>query len=277
VNWETTKTWLIVSFLLLDLFLGWQWFENRQEMLSYTETNADLLANTKTLLANHGLTLDTAVPTSEPSLPTLKGQFAKVSLTRVAHAAFPGAGRLNATADAVSAPSGSVHLVAPGNWEVTCTPPRAVSVHPEDTILKLVWQGQNYRLDQDLNTTGAMVFDQTYDGYPIFDVTVDASYDGAHLFGYTETELSNIAAASDPKPVISALDALDSLANSMDKSSVGTDNRIHSVRLGYAEKLTNALGIASASNYWFPVWRVAVGTTVYYINAFSGEVEPAPE
>lgn len=278
MNWETTKTWLIVSFLLLDIFLGWQWLQNRNEMLSYTETNADMLANTKTLLADHGLALDATIPTSEPAMSTLKAQFANPKLTQISGKALPSGTKvkINTAAGTAASSTGNVKLLGPGTWQVIYTPPRSVSSNPKGQILQWVVNGGVYRYDHSLTTPGAFVFEQQYDDYPIFDATIDASFDGKSLYSYTQLELNNVSPASDAKPVISALDALDSLADSMDKSSIGGDNRIHSVDLGYAQKLTKALGTnTSSSNYWFPVWRITVGTTVYYVNAFSGEVEPA--
>lgn len=278
MNWETTKTWLIVSFLLLDLFLGWQLGQNRQEMQSYTEPYADLLANTKTLLADHGFSLDTSVPSTAPNLSTLKAEFAKPTLTQLVKTAFPNNGATLHISDkngSATGARGTIKLLGDGTWQVTYTAPQKLSVGAADKMLKWVSDGSNYRVDPNLQASGNLLFEQQYNHFPIFDATVLSSVDAHHLFGYMQTELVNIAPANQPKPVISALDALDSLAQSMDKSAIGPDNKINSIALGYAQKLSTGSGVAASSDYWFPVWRVVSGSTVYYINAFSGEVETA--
>lgn len=283
MNWETTKTWLIVSFLVLDLFLGWQLIQYRQEMRSYTEPYPDLLANTKTLLADHGFVLDTSVPSSEPTLPTLKAAFAKPALKQLARTALPSNGstvHINTKQGTAQSPDGRIKRVSDGTWQVTYKKPQVLTGHTPGRIsgqvLKWVPDGNLYRLDSTLQAQGTLLFEQQYGHFPIFDATVSASVNNSRLYGFLETELTGITAANKPKPVITALDALASLAESMDKSTIGSDNKIDSISLGYAHKLSaNSNVNASSSGYWFPVWRIVTGSTIYYINAFSGEVETA--
>ncbi|WDL99175.1 two-component system regulatory protein YycI [Alicyclobacillus sp. ALC3] len=278
MNWETTKTWLIVSFSLLDLFLGWQLVQDRQEMQSYTEPYADLLASTKTLLADHGFSLDTSVPSSAPNLSTLKATFAKPKLANLVAEAFPkntSALRQNASAGTAQGAPGSVKLLGNGTWQVSYTVPQPLHQGHPGQVLNWVDNGSLYHLDPILSGPGTKIFDEVYNGFPIFDATVDSTVDTTHLYGYMQTELVHIAPADKVKPVITALDALDSLAQSMDKSTIGPDNKIESITLGYAQKVDTTGSETAASNYWFPVWRIVSGSTVYYINAFSGEVETA--
>lgn len=278
MNWETTKTWLIVSFSLLDLFLGWQLVQNRQEMQSYTEPYADLLANTKTLLADHGFSLDTPVPSSAPNLSTLQATFAKPYLSDLVKEAFPKdppALHVNTSAGTAAGTPGSIKLLGGGTWQVSYTIPQALRQSSPGEVLNWVDNGSLYHLDPILSGPGTKIFDEQYNGFPIYDATVDSTVDATHLYGYMQTELVHIAPADRAKPVITALDALDSLAQSMDKSTIGPDNKIDSITLGYAQKLNTTSSVTAASNYWFPVWRIVSGSTVYYINAFSGEVETA--
>lgn len=278
MNWETTKTWLIVSFSLLDLFLGWQLVQNRQEMQSYTEPYADLLANTKTLLADHGFSLETSVPSTAPDLSTLKAQFANPKLSDLVTEAFPKNAptlRQNASAGSADGPHGSIKMLGDGTWQVTYKTPQPLDKSGPEQVLKVVDNGSTYRLDPILSGSGTKIFDEQYNNFPIFDATVDSNVDATHLYGYMQTELTNITPADQPKPVITALDALDSLAQSMDKSAIGPDNKIDSITLGYAQKLAPTSSVTAASDYWFPVWRIVSGSAVYYINAFSGEVETA--
>ena len=77
-----------------------------------------------------------------------------------------------------------------------------------------------------------------------------------------------------PKPIISALDALNSLANTVDKSAERQDNVIEDIDLGYALKSPGSAATSAIStNYWFPVWRIVTINNTYYVNAFTGEIE----
>lgn len=277
MNWETAKTWLIGIFLFLDIALGWQWLQSRNEMLGYVESTSDLLANTKTLLAEHGLALATDVPTDIPALASLHADYPKATLTDIAKTAFPSAGDIKldtVTATAV-ARQGTVRMLEPGTWTVSFTPPIAVQNGDFTAVLGRTWRSNNFAPDAISNIDGQVVYLERYNNYPLFDVPLSYETQGKTVLGFTENLVMNITPVGADKPVISALDALDSLAVSVDKNNSSGDNRISKIDLGYLRKLqANPFGLPAApTTYWFPVWRVVTTNQVYYINAFSGEVD----
>lgn len=284
MNWETAKTWLIGAFLILDVILGWQLVQSRREMQGYVESSSDLLADTKTLLAEHGLSLATRVPESHPDMSSLHAQAPDVPLRDVGRAAFPKAKTLviDNTAGTVSTREGRIQFQAIGTWQVDYTPPMAPGNHGVRGWLDNVWKGNEYVEDAAdtlpiVSSSAVPVFVEKYQGFPIFDAQVIFQLAGKQLAGYTQSAIVNVYSVGGEKPIISALDALDGLANAVDKSMGQGDNRILKIDLGYHQKVAiDPLGSPlAASDYWFPVWRVITAQQVYYINAFTGEVDAA--
>lgn len=276
MNWENAKSWLIVAFLILNLALGWQLYQSRQQMLGYVEPYSDLLANTKTLLAEHNFSLDAQVPQNHPNLPSLHAEPVNPPLKELAHGVFPQATHVNIdnSLGIASTQYGRIKLNGDGSWQVSYNnPPSLTNQHIQD-LLQNAWHGQDYEPDTATSQTGLLVYLQNYQNYPVYDASIMIQTDSNQLLGYTQSGLTQITPAGQPKPIISALDALDSLANAVDKSNQYTDNRILRIDLGYARKSgsTSTSSGASAA-YWFPVWRVVTSTQIYYINALTGEVE----
>lgn len=278
MNWETAKTWLMVMFLVLDLVLGWQWLQSRDALRGYVESNSDMLANTKTLLAEHGLALETDVPTDSPQMATLHASFATAALTDLAKIAFPETSvtPFNPATGIITTKQGQIRLFEPGTWAVTYNP--AVPFGRKQGVLSLanrLWHANWYTPDPSSNIGDETVLLERYAGYSLFDVPISLQIQKHTLLSYTENALVNITPVGANKPVISALDALDSLAVAVDKSTLSTDNKILKIDLGYLRKQpANPFGsTVTPTNYWFPVWRVVTAVQTYYINAFSGEVE----
>ncbi|MCL6516030.1 two-component system regulatory protein YycI [Alicyclobacillus sp.] len=287
MNWELAKSWLLVAFLLLDLFLGWQVYESRREFLGYVASVSDQLANTKTILSEHGFILATAVPSEHPDMPLIRADFAAVPLEDLGRLAFPPSSswQVDAQAGTLHADQGEIRTLGQGQWQVRFTAPIP---WPNQGLAGLpgVWQPGQYQedtglavaagLSKDGRATGTRVFVQTANGFPVFDAAVSVALVNGRVTGFTQTALVNVAAAGDAKPTISAMDALDSLAGAVDKSAGGADNKILSVTLGYVHKVPKtASGVqgAPAQGYWFPVWRVVTPNHLYDINALTGEVD----
>lgn len=275
MNWEVAKTWLISLFVLLDVALGWQLYSSHQLSSGYVESQADLLANTKTMLADHGLTLATDAPTEQPELSSFQASIAAVSLKNLASVSFPHATqiRVSTANDKVRTNFGTLMRTPGGSWNVHYTQPPNIS--SSASVLTYAYQGSLYSLDAVTSTNRHAMYMQTVNHYPVFDVEIYTTQAQDHLMGFTQTAITHVKTTSSPKPVISSLDALDSLANAVDKTDSTGDNKILKVDLGYARKVP-LYQTGNAKNYWFPVWRIVTGAQTYYVNAFTGEVEIVP-
>lgn len=275
MNWETAKRWLIVLFLVLDGMLGWQLHSSRQLMNGYVESESDLLANTKTLLAAHGLTLSVDIPTKQPDMASFQGQAATPSLSALVQAVFqhPTNVHLSIASDQATTDQGQVSVLPDNSFEVTFAKSKPIGT--KHAPKSYAYQSDAYILDDVSSTRQQMVFLQVYKDYPIFDARIVTSQTKTAISSFTQTEIASIQQTSSPRPVISALDALDSLANSVDKSNGAGDNKILKVEIGYARKVP-LYQTGDTANYWFPVWRIVTQSQTYYVNAFTGEVEIAP-
>lgn len=277
MNWERAKTWLITAFFLLDLVLGWQVYQSRVEFLGYVESYDDLLANTKTLLAEHGLSLATSVPSIHPSMPSLHADFPNPSIAQLAQTAFRNAKTIevNLREGTAQAPEGNLLLLGNGMWQVRYTKSPQIPPGGTVTAMPIIWHGSDFTLDQAASSTGTQVFTERYQNYPIFDAELIVSISNNTVTAYSQSALTNINAVGGVKPVITALDALNSLANTIDKSTGQTDNRILKIDLGYIRKVSvpPSNSPSPPSNYWFPVWRIVTDVHMYFVNALTGEVD----
>ncbi|SIS75239.1 two-component system regulatory protein YycI [Alicyclobacillus vulcanalis] len=273
MNWEVAKSWLIALFALLDGILGWLLYESRQLASGYAESPADALANTKTLLANQGFSLATSVPSGQPSLVTFQADFANPRWSALEQAAFPGAkGKVQIAGGTLTTSQGQITVTGQGTWAVQYQPPLQLSQNRGP--LAYVFRGSDYEPDPTTSDPVHAVYLELVDGYPVFDADVIAVQQKGELLGYTQTYIDHVEANSPPKPVISALDALDSFAEAVDKAGSGQVNSVVKVDLGYARKIQVTSGSqAILHSYWFPVWRIVTTSGIYFVNAFTGEVE----
>ncbi|MCL6441965.1 MAG: two-component system regulatory protein YycI [Alicyclobacillus sp.] len=277
MNWELAKTWLIGIFLVLDVLLGLELWQSKQEMRGYVESYSDLLANTRTLLAEHGFELETTVPSNQPNMPSIHAAFLNVPLDQLAKLAFPRVKNvdINQITGNVTCRLGTLRMLGDGTWQVTYQHPMPIPANTSVDNLPFVWRANQYTPDTALSGNGVEVLVQHFNGFPLFDSQVQIQTGKSAIMGFTQSALTGLTPVGGTQPVISALDALNSLANAVDKSSDSTDNKILSIDLGYTRKISaTSLGEPQVSaNYWFPVWRVVTSNQVFYVNARSGEVE----
>ncbi|RIV21901.1 hypothetical protein D2Q93_10095 [Alicyclobacillaceae bacterium I2511] len=301
MNWESAKSWLIAAFFVLDLILAWQVVQSRQEFAGYRESYPDLLANTKTLLSEHGLVLVAQVPTDHPEMAFLDAVAATPSVTDLGAAAFGHAGavRVAAGGKQLTSSVGVLTRGQAGSWTVRYTVPRSLQNNEVQSGTEFLWQGGAYQWDNaqsptqpslpalpaqgpDVSTLWAgvtQVLDQRYQNFPLFDVTATLYIQNHHLLAYRQQAVENLHPVGQPKPILTAIDALDNLANVVDKQVSQADNRITSIQLGYVHKAPQTLSqdvTLRTPNYWFPVWQVTTTGTTYDINAFTGEVLTSP-
>jgi regulatory protein YycI of two-component signal transduction system YycFG len=283
MNWEMAKTWLIVSFFILDLILGVQVYQSHQELLGYVESYPDQLANTKTLLAEHGFSLNASVPAEHPDMPFVRANYTTPPLPLLGKTAFPTARSVNddERVGAVQCTDGTLTVTNPGMWKVNYSACPKVPGDDLSTALHYVWHGDSYVRDTgfegaDTADSNPTVFIMQFNTFPVFDASIHLDVKDHQLLDYTQTYLENVAASGDKKPTISALDALNNLASTVDKSTQRQDNRILSVQLGYYHKIPGSspdTDHVPTTSYWFPVWRVMTARETFYVNAFTGEVE----
>lgn len=265
MDWSKAKTYLILTFLLLDIVLGYQYWRLRDEQASYVQSFTEQLQDVRQLLAAQKWDLQTEVPRNTPEMGFL-------------HVRYFGGSQ----AEWQKQVGGADRLLykAPGQVSVTLSDKNFVA-NPEQAGIgeqllsqlgTLVWQKENYRFDRtsiDKDGSGIITYLQSYNGYPVFSAPLEVLIQQNKAVRYNQVALQMKGEEGGKKQVISAILALRSLSESIDKTDKTPDNKvIRDVRLGYFSRTYNA-------DEWYmtPVWRIITDRDTYYVNAMTGEVE----
>ncbi|MFC4766572.1 two-component system regulatory protein YycI [Effusibacillus consociatus] len=266
MDWSRAKTYLIVTFFLLDLVLGFQYWKVRTEQASYVQSFTEQLTEVRELLASQKWELRTEVPKATPELGFLKVRY--LSLPK------------EDWSRRISVPK--LYYAGPGQVSVELAEKNLSASPDEDkpgekvmTQLAFhIWPREIYQFDRirkENKGSGVIQYLQVYKNYPIFSASLEVEVQSEKVTRYHQTALEVVGEGEAKKQVISALHALRSLFESMDKSEKRTDNRvIQEIRIGYNSKPFNA-----DEWYLIPMWRILTDKEVYYVNALTGEVEMA--
>ncbi|GAX89098.1 two-component system regulatory protein YycI [Effusibacillus lacus] len=267
MDWSRAKTYLILTFLLLDLVLGYQYWKMRTEQASYVQSFAEQLAEVRDQLASQNWELRTDPPKQTPELGFLQVRYLATPekewekrIGEVDTLQYKGPGR-------VSVGVSSLNLTVPMEEE-----------KGGDKLLSQlaakIWPKEVYQYDrkiQDGKGSGSLLYLQVHNGYPFFSAPLEVIVQNGKVMRYHQVALDVTGEGGSKKQVISAIHALRSLSEKMDKSEKRTDNRvIHEIRLGYYSRPFNA-----DEWYLIPMWRILSDREVFYVNAFTGEVELA--
>lgn len=282
MDFRRVKAILIVVFLLLNLFLAYQWSSLRSAVLVYAQPASDLLANAQSALASQGVTFAVPAPLGQPvQMPLLRAAFVRVSLAAFAAAALPGRAhpvKKRGAAVALVSPAGAVRAGGPGQFAVTFDVRNragqvpVTSAHAAQDVKgwlqKHGYDPSAYQLlyMQKFKTSRVVTYAQTYDGYPVFNALLTARVERHLLAAYDQTALS-VQPIAPARTVTSVATALLSLSSFMDKAHLKADNTIVSIELGYESRVVSPVEWVLT-----PVWRIGTVRGVFYINAFTGEV-----
>lgn len=240
MDWGRAKTIMIVSFLLLNILLGYQQWSKRADYTTSTTDTADLEQETTKLLNDHRIKVETQIPSDIPKLPQLTGKLSdkfRNSTKVMFQKPIPYSGGLlvrNTLRD-VMQQIGIEHV-------------------------------SSYKVDTALSKQGEIVYLQTVDDYPLFEYAVTLYESGNEITGYKQSYIE-VQSGGDPREqrVISAYTAIRRLTENgfLPESSI-----IQDVRMGY-----HGQRFDSDTQYMLPFWRISTRAGVsYYVQAFTGEV-----
>lgn len=240
MDWSRAKTIMIVSFLLLNVLLGYQQWSKRADHTSSTTDNADLVQETTKLLNAQRIKVETQIPIETPKLSQLTGKLSdkfrnstKVSFQK----SIPYSGGLlvrNTLRD-VMQQIGIEHIAS-------------------------------YKVDTTLSKQGEIVYLQTVDEYPLFEYAVTLYESGNEITGYKQSYIE-VQSGGDPREqrVISAYTAIRRLA---ENGFLPEGSIIQDIRMGYQGQRFD-----SDTQYMLPFWRISTRAgESYYVQAFTGEV-----
>jgi len=237
LDWGRAKTILIVSFLLLNLMLGYQlWYDRVATSASGSDTR-EVARRIEEVMAARNIGLKTGIPKETPNMGEL--EFA----------------------------------IYPAQGEPTLTPLRSpipVSLLRdrdalESALSEEIPDGAGYELDLPESGDNFYILHQLHGGFPLFDVKLKLHIEGGVVksFSQSHAELLGPAAGARQK-VLSGLRAVGILA---EKLEPGTN--IIDIRLGYHGQEFN-----SETRIFAPYWRIITDRDErYFVHAITGAVE----
>lgn len=245
MDWGRAKTILLLSFLFLNVILGYQlWMREMKEVELAVDTE-EIIEETNRMLVARNIQTPNGIPAEAPKL--------KEITLRLSDAYKSDVMRMLPTPIHFSQ---FMEKLLPREQAIRLDIPRI----------------EEYQFDAIASKRGVYVMHQQYGSFPLFDVKLELVEEDGQIIGYKQAyaEIEQGSEQKDLKEqkVIFAHIAIRSLAeNYLDSGTVITD-----IRLGY-----HGQQFDSPILYMMPYWRVATSTgETYYIHGFDGSVE-APQ
>ncbi|MCR8634849.1 two-component system regulatory protein YycI [Paenibacillus radicis (ex Xue et al. 2023)] len=240
MDWGRAKTILILSFLLLNLVLGFQLWTTRSDLLEFDANTASATEEIQRLLKSKNIQVSAEMPKEVPRLQEIEVRF-----------------------DEKMKSDKQITLDAPFKYS-----PLMSKGSTKDAAVKAsIPYMENYQYDPVLSTNGTYVFHQLYRSLPMFEVKLELIEQNGMVAAYRQ-EYVEVTSEGDQKEqkVISPYTVLRSLIETYFPS--GTV--VSSIKLGYHGQDYN-----TQTRFMVPYWRVALGNgDIYYVHALNGAVEP---
>jgi regulatory protein YycI of two-component signal transduction system YycFG len=240
MDWSRAKSVLILAFLVLNVVLGYQLWENVSERLNTGQKLGDLDADTLRMMKERGIGLATSasIPSVTPELRDLTYRFKATNSDKEVTLQKPVDSRIIFDEKELLAQLGSV-------------------------IPDLA----QYQYDQLASTDGVFVLYRMAGGRPMFDVKLELFYSNQNqkITAYRQTQVELVdAEKSEAHEVLPASKAIVPLVDKyLEEGSV-----IKEISLGYHGQLFN-----SETQYAAPSWRVLLENgKPFYVHAISAEV-----
>lgn len=239
MDWGRAKTILILSFLLLNMVLGFQlWTASKSKQTELAADTSGVIEELNRVLQSKNIRLTEELPKDVPELKAFTVKFDE-SIKLGEHLKL-------------KTPTTMTSILAKGAGKKVQT-------------LSEIPHFDQYQFDSVTSKNGVFTFNQMYGELPMFDVRVELYEENGEITSYRQAyvEVESGVEQKEQK-LISAQMAVRSLVeNYLSEGSMITE-----VRLGYHGQLYN-----SQTQYIFPYWRVTVDGDIYYLQALNGAVE----
>lgn len=234
MEWGKVKTILIISFLFLNLLLGYQLFESRLEIFSLVSDEA--AEEVKALLREKGIEVKQEIPKETPNVREIS----------IRYRTRPSSGERKSLTEPIPVD------LEESRWR--------------DPLKKYIPELDEYAVDRVLSGSTQFVLNQTFNGLPMFQVQIVLYLENGEITGYTRS-YAEVEPFLDQKeqPALSAYRVVQFLAENRLKDGAV----IEEIALGYHGQLFN-----SDTQVLAPKWRITMENgDVYYVHAISGELE----
>lgn len=239
MDWGRAKNVLIYAFLLLNLVLGYQLWNDLQEQADSNPDFSSLESNIQKAMDEKRIRVPAKIPSETPELPKISYRFVDGG----------GNGKV-------------VDLPSPVDSKLIYTPKELVSALK--TSLPNI---ANYRYDEAASRDGEFVLHPLVDGkWPLFKIDLRLYYSNQKIISYREQNIEISSSEGEKRQrVLSASKALGNLVeNFLPEGSVVTE-----IELGYYGEVFNSDAHLPAA----PAWRFILESgTEYYVQGISGDV-----
>lgn len=254
MDWSKTKTIFIITFLILDLFLAYQFLEKRDE------GQLDMIAeiSIEEQLAEENITYNDLPKT--PLKATYFNAKSKVfSDEEIKKIKKQNVTKLN-------------DYVLQGTFaEPVSLPDTNVSFRLKQFVKENILYGDSYELWNIDKKNKTITFYQQYKGKIIYDNASGSAMLVIHLndqnemVSYEQSLLSNIEKMDDSQEILPPIKAIENL---FQKNELTSGSKVTKVELGYY-----TFAPLSSSQVLTPTWHIVVdGKIDYFVNAFEGQI-----
>lgn len=236
MDWSKAKSVLIISFLLLNLVLGYQIWLNAKEQANASPGLTGFSDDTRAVMQEKNIRLETKIPTDTPELREIS---VRMSCGQIEE--------------------GRIQLESPVDSRVIFVP-KELKQELEHEIPTI----DRYEFDPLVSSDGVFQLFQTFGRLPMFEVGLELFYQNQKIEAYHQCSATVLP--DQDKKEQKVLPAYKAVANLIEKLQPGTV--IKDVRLGYHGQI-----FESDKQVLAPYWRVMIqnGET-YYIHAITGAV-----
>lgn len=238
MDWGRAKNVLIYAFLLLNLVLGYQLWNDVREQVSTKLDYTSLDSNTQKIMQEKNIQLLSLIPARTPVLPKINYHFVNDQNTDIIELETPVDSK----------------LVFMGNELVKAL---------ENQIPNF----KEYRYDPMESDDGVFVFHPLVEGeWPLFNdqLKLKLIYSDRKIVSYQQSPIKMVSSnEEEQQKVLTAVDALATLINKY----IAPNSVVKDIQLGYYGEMFNSENQVAA-----PAWRFTLENEMYYVQGISGDV-----
>lgn len=250
MDWGRAKTILIVSFLCLNLFLGYQLWEEQRSQGIEGQISQLQIAELQQKLRDANITYaENSISDDMPEMSNMK-----VHVPALNEQSF------DAQVERIQ--------WVDQRLEVEFKQPIPIPSEEEDVSRDVVFKSMiplfdHYQYDASVSTEQVIVYTQRVNHYPVFTSQLHLHTDGQNWTGYTQSYYSEEEKGVS-RQVVSAYTTLAVL---LEHGVLHPGEQIYQVQLGYTIDQLDA-----NVQFLVPAWRVIHTSGIHYINGFTGMV-----
>ncbi|OAB40544.1 hypothetical protein PMSD_01160 [Paenibacillus macquariensis subsp. defensor] len=239
MDWGRAKNVLIYAFLLLNLVLGYQLWNDVREQVSTNLDYTSLDENTQKIMQEKNIQLLCPIPPRTPALPKITYHFKS------------------------SESSDPVDLTKPLDSKLVFMGDELTKA-----LEKQIPDFKKYRYDPMESEYGAFVFHPLVENeWPLFNdqLKLKLFYREQKITSY-QLSITEIIPSNDEEEQ-KVLHASDALAKLINNNYIPENSAVKDIQLGYYGEMFNSENQVAA-----PVWRFTLESEIYYVQGISGDV-----